>query len=186
MKNKKAGVIWSLLISAFAVTSLAATDAVDVKLKFSFKNAELSEMIERYAKVSGRKVIVDPAVRGRATIMLSGEVSQSEAFEALSDALAINGYSYVEKGDTIVVQTARTIQRGLNPVSTELPSLKPERMATWVYRPLTVTADELNKQLHHLVSKDGEMTAANGKLLFTDFTSTLHRIEKVLKEVDRK
>ena len=27
---------------------------------------------------------------------------------------------------------------------------------------------------------------ATFKLLFTDFTSTLHRIEKVLKEVDRK
>lgn len=30
------------------------------------------------------------------------------------------------------------------------------------------------------------MTAANGKLMFTDYTSTLHRIEKVLKEIDRK
>lgn len=186
MRSMKVRFVLGLLISTFAVTSLAATDAADAKLKFSFKNAELSEMIERYAKVSGKKIIVDPSVRGRASIMLVGEVSQREAFEALCDALAVNGYSYIEKGDTIVVQTARTIQRGLNPVSAELPSLKPERVATWVYRPLTLNADELIKQLRQMISKDGEMTVANGRLLFTDFTSTLHRIEKVLKEIDRK
>ena len=53
-------------------------------------------------------------------------------------------------------------------------------------RPLALKADELIKQLRQMISKDGEMTVANGRLLFTDFTSTLHRIEKVLKEIDRK
>src|SRR5688500_1783258 len=99
----------------------------------NFNKKEISKINETYSKASVQKFVVDPGVRGMASIFLPEPVTLEEVFNQLSTALAINGFAISKQGDTMVVQSARNIQRSLNEVSTERPSIKPERMYTWVY-----------------------------------------------------
>ncbi|MES2856117.1 MAG: hypothetical protein V4692_09650 [Bdellovibrionota bacterium] len=156
------------------------------RIKFAFKDAEIVTVIETYAKASGQKFVLDASVRGKTTILTESEVTLDEAFALLSDALSLNGFAIAERDRVMNVAAARNIQRDLIPTLTELPPLRPQRMATLVVRVKHTTADEINKRLRILPSRDGEMTAyAPNQLIITDWTSNLHRIAAIIKEVDQ-
>lgn len=176
----------SLALSCAATSFSALAVAAEPTFRFSFDNGELTQMISTYAKATGQKFVVDPSVRGKATLLLPAEVSASEAFNQLSSALALNGFAISEQGDTMVVMAARNIQRSLIPVVSELPPLKPERMVAWSVTLKNVKAKDINNQVRILPSKDGEMMPYDpgNKLVFIDWVSNIHRINKIIGELD--
>ncbi|MFZ4404095.1 MAG: secretin N-terminal domain-containing protein [Pseudobdellovibrionaceae bacterium] len=175
------------LLSILLITLTATFASAENKIKMYYKNAELIQVIEDYSKASGQKFVIDPAVRGIISIFLQETVSTDEAFNQLSSALAINGYAISKQGDTMVIKSARNIQRDLIEVSTERPSIKPERMYTWVYTVKNVSADRLNRDLRILTSKDGDMAinTNTNQIILSDWVSNLNRVADLLKEVDK-
>jgi type II secretory pathway component GspD/PulD (secretin) len=164
-----------------------AKSAAEKTLKFHFDNAELKDIIAAYAKASGQKFVIDPSVKGKASILNTKDTSITEAFALLSSALAVNSFAISEQGDTMIVESARTAERSLIPLYKELPDLKPERMASMVFELKFVSADEINKRLRILPSKDGEMTPyqPTNKLFVTDWVSNIRRIAEIINEIDQ-
>jgi type II secretory pathway component GspD/PulD (secretin) len=172
----------AIILVTFALSFASAEE----KIKMYFNNEDLTKIIEMYSKASGQKFIVDPGVRGRISIFLQEPVTLLEAFNQVSSALAINGYAISKQGDTMVIKSARNIQRDLIEVSTEVPSLKPERMYTWIYTAKNVPATQINRDLRILPSRDGEMNIneRTNQIIITDWASNLNRVAVVLKEID--
>jgi general secretion pathway protein D len=143
-------------------------------------------VLKEYSKWTGQKFVVDPAVKAKVTILSPQPVARDEAFNLLSSAMASNGFAISKQGDTMYVSSARNIQRNLLEVTTELPSLKPERMVTWVINLKYVKADEVNKQLRILTSRDGELVpfTDRNQLIVTDWSSNLHRIGQIVSKTD--
>lgn len=156
-------------------------------ISFSYENQEITKMIQDYAKASGKTFIVDPGVRGKISIYQADKVSLDVAYELLSSALAVNGYAISIQNGTYLVKSARNIQRDLIEVTTQLPSLKPERMVSYVISFKHASSESILRNLRILPSKDGEMVSIpeTNQLIVTDWTSNLHRIDKTLKELDR-
>lgn len=130
--------IFILISLVFAQTTFAQ------KMKLNFKNEDIAKLVERYSQSSGQKFILDASVRGSVSIFNPTEVTHEEAFNQISTALALNGFGISQQGDTMVIQPARNVQRSLVQVSSELPTLKPERMALG---PLTYNSVLPNKSL---------------------------------------
>jgi general secretion pathway protein D len=166
--------------------SCAAFATDDKTVDFNYKNAEVGKVIADYAKASGQKIIVDPAARGSVTVINPHSVSLNEAFDQLSSAMALIGLGFSKQGDTMIVMQARALQRNLIDVGRELPPPKPERMYTWVINLKYASADEVNKQLRILTSRDGELVpyTLNNQIYVTDWTSNLYRISKIINEID--
>lgn len=175
-----------LAVFMFATAAMAQSKS-DVKIKMYFPNEELVKVIDFYSKSSGQKMILDPNVHGKVSILVSDELTLDEAFNQLSSALALNGYAISKQGDTMMIASARNVQRSLVEVSAERPNLKPERMVTWVYTVKNLPADAINRDLRILCSKDGEMSVnmSKNQLIFTDWASNLNRIADLLKEIDK-
>lgn len=174
----------ALILVTFAMNLAPAED----KIKMYCNNEELTNVIEFYSKASGQKFVVDPSVRGKISIFIQEPVSLPDAFNQLSTALAVNGYAISKQGDTMVIKSARNIQRDLIEVSTERPSLKPERMYTWIYNVKNLPVESINQDLRILVSKDGEMAvnSSTNQIVFTDWVSNLNRVAELMKELDKK
>lgn len=171
-------IVFVLSVFLFPLSTLA--------LNFNFNNEEIAKMVESYSKATKQKFVIDPSVRGKATITAADDVPAEEAFNLLSTALAVNGYAISKQGDTMVIRNARNIQRDLIETSTELPTLKPERMATWVVHLKNVPVELVNREIRIFPSKDGEMSIfqSRNQLIISDYTSNLHRIAAILKEID--
>lgn len=178
-----------ILISLFTF-SVKAEEKVfrpEDKISMNFVNEDLIKVIETYAKQSKQKFIIDAGVRGKVSILLSEPVSVTEAFNHLSSALAINGFAISTQGDTMVIKSARNVQRDLHEVGYEKPALKPERMYTWIYQLKHVSAAQVNRDFRIFPSKDGEITVDmnQNQLVISDFVSNLWRIADILKGIDR-
>lgn len=155
-------------------------------LPFHFDKGELTAMLAAYAKASGRKIIVDPGVRGSVSVYLPGEVTLDEAFNIVCDALALNGFSIVENGDTWIVRSARNAQRDMIPTVTVLPPPRPNRMMTMIFKLKHANPDDVLKQLRILPSKDGEMTLfePTKQLIVSDYAANINRISRILETID--
>jgi type II secretory pathway component GspD/PulD (secretin) len=172
---------------AASMIFLSISASANDKIKMYFNNEELTQIIEVYSKASGQKFVVDPSVRGKISIFIQEPIAVEEAFSQLSSALAINGFAISKQGDTMIIKSARNIQRDLIEVSSEKPTLKPERMYTWVYKAKFIPVEDINRDLRILPSKDGELSVNthNNQLIITDWVSNLHRVSDILKELDR-
>jgi general secretion pathway protein D len=175
------------VIATLILASSWAFAAPEGTIKLYVKNDELMNVIELYSKASGQKFVIDPGVRGKISILNQEPITISEAFNQLSTALSINGFAISKQGDTMVIKSARNIQRDLVEVSTELPALKPERMATWVITFKNVPAITVNREFRIFPSKDGEMNVSEtgNQIVITDWTANLHRIAEIVKQIDK-
>ena len=176
-----------LFLSALCAVYAAQVFAAEkTTIDFNYKQVDILKVIEDYAKASGQKFIVAPGVRARITITNSGPVTLPEAYNQMSLALALNSVGISKQEDVSVVNESRNIQRDLIDVGPELPALKPEKMFTWVINLKYSSADEINKQLRILTSKDGELVpyVRTNQILVTDWVSNLYRIAKIIKEID--
>lgn len=178
----------SAFLALFSGLVLAIPAAAEeATVKFAFTDTDVRQMIEVYAKASGKKVLVDPGVRGKATLHAPEPVSLDEAFNLLSSALEMNGFSITERDDLLYVASSRNMQRNLVPIYREAPPLKPSRMATMIIDLKHADASEINSRLRILPSKDGEMMPyePTNQLIVNDYTPNLIRIHKLIQELDR-
>jgi type II secretory pathway component GspD/PulD (secretin) len=175
------------VIATLILASSWAFAASETTIKLNIKNDELLNVIETYSKASGQKFVIDPSVRGKISILNQQPITLPEAFNQLSSALAINGFAISTQGDTMIIKTARNIQRDLVEVSTELPALKPERMATWIVSFKNIPAINVNRDMRIFPSKDGEMNVnvTGNQIIITDWTGNLHRIAQIVKQLDQ-
>jgi type II secretory pathway component GspD/PulD (secretin) len=175
------------LISVLVGLLFSASALAQQKLNMNCMNEELMTVIAAYSKAANQKFVIDPNVRGKVTILLPDLVTIEEAFNHLSTALAINGYAISKQGDTMVIRSARNVQRDLIEVSTNRPTPKPERMYTWIFKPKYLSVDSISRELRMLISKDGELTvnSRTNQLIIADFTSNLNRVIDLLTELDK-
>lgn len=159
------------------------------KIKMNFVNEEIPMIIEHYAKESGTRFIVDSTVRGKISILNQDKVTLEEAYNQLSEALAINGFAILKKEDYSIIRNARSVQRdGIDVYINEVPSLRPQRMATWVVTLKNVSARELQQNIGRLLNSSyGELQVypEKNQLVVTDFTSSINRIAKMVLEMDK-
>ena len=174
------------LICVLSIALLSPFAHAEEKMKMNFTNEELVKIIQAYSKASGQKFVVDPGVRGKVSILIPEPVTLPEAFNQLSSALALNGYAISKQEDTMIITSARNIQRNLIEVSSERPALKPERMYSWVYNAKHASVSQINRDLRILPSRDGEMNIyePGNQMIITDWASNLNRIAEVLKQID--
>lgn len=176
--------IFSIALTLFAFNWASAQE----KMKFNFMNEELTKIIDTYSKATNSKMVIDSTVRGNITIMNPNEVTTEEALNQLSEGLAINGFSMNKREDYYVIRNARSAQRDALEISTSLPSLKPQRMATWIVTLKNVPVAEMHSQIVRVaLSSYGEMVynRKSNQIMVSDFTASLHRINSMLLEFDR-
>ena len=173
------------LLVTLSINFVLAAD----KIKMNFVNEEIPLIIEHYAKESGTRFIVDSTVRGKISILNQDKVTLEEAYNQLSEALAINGFAILKKEDYSIIRNARSVQRdGIDVYINEVPSLRPQRMATWVVTLKSVSARELQQNIGRLLNSSyGELQVypEKNQLVVTDFTSSINRIAKMVLEMDK-
>ena len=179
----KFNIICFLTLSIFVFKPAKAQE----KINFNFMNEEIINIIQTYSKASKQKFVIDPNVRGKASIILPEPVPFSEAFDHLSSALALNGYSISNQNDTMVISSARNIQRDFIEVSTKRPALKPQRMMTWIYKPKFLSVEKIVRELRIISSRDGEITSNinTNQIIMTDWVTNINRVASILEELDK-
>jgi general secretion pathway protein D len=78
------------------------------KSAFTFENADIKAVIAEVARLTGVTFVFDPIrVQGTITVLAPGEVTPAQAVDLLRSALALHGYTILEKPEGMWVVPAR-------------------------------------------------------------------------------
>lgn len=153
----------------------------------NFPNAEITDVIKAIGQLTGKNFIIDPGVRGKISIIAPSKVTVAEAYKAFLAALAINGFTVVPYGKFLKVKASRNAQRDSIETYTGAYAPTSDIYITRIIHLKHISAEEVNKRLRVLPSKDGEMTPyePTNSLLITDYGANVERMVKIIKELDR-
>lgn len=159
----------------------------DLIESFDYPNAEITDVIKAMSQLTGKNFIIDPTVRGKISIIAPSQITMAEAWKAFLAALAVNQFTVVPYGKFLKVKSTRNAQR--DSIETYSGKYYPNSdiLITRIVHLKHISADEVNKRLRILPSKDGEMTPyePTNSLIITDFGSNVERIMKIINELDR-
>lgn len=178
--------ISKIMVTIVLLFSLTGVAEEVPKVNFVFKDAELHQVIEVISKLTQKTFEIDPALRGKITIVAPQNVTVDEAYNLFSAGLATNGLAIVQSGAHFRILQARNAVKAGLPVYTEIPDSQPERMVTYVYKPKFVSTSDLNKYLGRSASASGniDVMEPKGTIFISDFISNVIHIKKVFDIVD--
>lgn len=153
---------------------------------FDFPNVEITELVKAIGELTGKNFIIDPGVRGKISIIAPSKITVAEAYNAFLSALAINGFTVVPSGAFWKIKSARNAQR--DSIETYSGAYYPnsDQMITRIIHLKHISAEQVNRDLRILPSKDGEMSVytPTNSIILSDYGSNIDRVMKIISQLD--
>lgn len=152
-----------------------------------FRDADLTEIIDAVATITGKTFIIDPRVRAQVTIRSSTPMSPDAFYQTFLSILQVHGFIAVPSGDVIkIVPDANARQMPAN----DLPnSLNPnsDEVVTQVVMVRNINAAQLVPVLRPLIPQNGHLVAypASNMLIISDRANNISRIMRIVQRLDQ-
>lgn len=173
-------------LSKAGIEEMTNENFPDTIESFDFPNADITDIVKAISELTGKNFIVDPAVRGKISIVAPSKITVAEAYKAFLSALAINGYAVIPSGNFLKIRSARNAQR--DSIETYSGKYYPnaDQMITRIIHLKHISADAVNRDLRILVSKDGEFSPypQTNSLIISDYGSNIDRVMKIISQLD--
>jgi general secretion pathway protein D len=180
-----AAVLLPALVSAADETP--ATSRNEAVAGASLNSMELSELIVRVAKRSGKKFIIDPRVRQ--LVELAGIGLDQVDYPRLLSILRVHGFAaYESAGVVSVVPDANARQLPI-PVTTSVPAKAlGDDLVTVIVQVKNLCAAQLVPVLRPLMPQNAHMAAAlqANTLIIVDHADNARRIIDMIERLDRE
>jgi general secretion pathway protein D len=147
---------------------------------------ELADVIQAYAKRTGKKFIIDPRVR--AIPSFAGIDVDKITYEQLLATLTVNMFAAVAQGDVILVVPDANARQLPTPVYTDANfKAADDELATLLLNPKNACAMQLVPVLRPLMPQAAHMAAFpdTNTLILSDHASNLHRLVTVIEALER-
>lgn len=173
------------LLIALALSAAAVTPAVPASAQYvlNLREADVRAFIQDASRVTGRTMIIDPAVQGRVSVVTERPLSRSEYFELFLSTLRGSGFVAVPAaGGALRIQPVAG-------ASASAPLGASRRtgasgFVTEILRVRRIEAAQAIEALRPLVSRDGSITASRNSIIVSDFADNVRRVRQALAQID--
>lgn len=175
------------LLTCMSATAQQQQASPQATITPAFRDAELTEIIDAVATITGKTFIVDPRVRAQVTIRSSTPMTPDAFYQTFLSILQVHGFIAVPSGDNIKIlpdANARQIPGNdlpntLNPNSDEV--------VTQVISVRNINAAQLVPVLRPLIPQNGHLVAypASNMLIVSDRSNNIARIMRIVQRLDQ-
>ncbi|MBL8265520.1 type II secretion system secretin GspD [Steroidobacter sp.] len=175
------------LLTCMSATAQQQPASQQATITPAFRDAELTEIIDAVATITGKTFIVDPRVRAQVTIRSSTPMTPDAFYQTFLSILQVHGFIAVPSGDNIKIlpdANARQIPGNdlpntLNPNSDEV--------VTQVISVRNINAAQLVPVLRPLIPQNGHLVAypASNMLIVSDRSNNIARIMRIVQRLDQ-
>lgn len=153
----------------------------------AFRDAELTEIIDAVATITGKTFIVDPRVRAQVTIRSSTPMTPDAFYQTFLSILQVHGFIAVPSGDNIKIlpdANARQIPGNDLPNTVNPDS---DEVVTQVISVRNINAAQLVPVLRPLIPQNGHLVAypASNMLIVSDRANNISRIMRIVHRLDQ-
>ncbi len=166
-------------------TAMAQTvpvqDAADIVI--NMRGVEIADVAEQISRITGRTLILDPAVKGVVTVTSAQPLTREGVWELFQSVLRANGFAAVRSGRSWrIVPQASAVRDGGAPTR----STAGQELTTRMIRLSNVPAGEAARVVRPLVANFGSvepLTSPNA-IVVTDYADNVRRIEAIVRQLD--
>ncbi len=171
-----------LLVLALAAPAWAQQPTTEDGHVLNFQDAEIRSLITTVADITGRNIVIDPAVTGRVTVVSSEALDADEVYEVFLSILAVHGFSALSDGKVTRIVPDATARFGANGDTHAGAQDQVTRLIALSH----VRAEEAVPLLRSLVPQSAYLAAhgASNSVLVSDRAASVRRIESVLRRMD--
>ena len=174
-----------LLILALVLVSLPVR-AEEPTYQLNMQGADINEVIDLVARVTGKSFIVDPRVRGQVTVISDRNLTADAIYEIFLATIEVYGFSAVETDNAIKIIGQADIKSAGLDVDTD-GSMSGEEIIIRVFPIQNTSAMELVPILRPLVAKYGHLAGVStaNALIIADRATNIERISEIVELLDR-
>jgi general secretion pathway protein D len=152
----------------------------------NYKDADLSQIIQAVAEVTGKNFIIDPRVNAKVTMLSATPMSPAAFYEAFLSVLQVYGYIAVPAGKVIkIIPNADQRQVPANDLPDNVSATSDE-IVTQVVSLKNVSAAQLVPMLRPLQPPYGHLAAysSGNMLIISDRASNVSRLMRIIARID--
>lgn len=175
-------------LSALVAASLVATpllaqnggQAADVVV--NMRGVEISDVAEQISRITGRTLILDPAVKGMVNVTSAEPLSIDGVWDLFQSVLRVHGFAAVRSGRAwrIIPQASAIRDAGIG------GRLSGQDVTTRMIRLQNVSGEQAVRVFRPLVAQFGsiEAMASPNAIIITDYAENVRRIESLARSLD--
>ncbi|AJP74437.1 general secretion pathway protein GspD [Sphingomonas hengshuiensis] len=168
-------------VAAPAQTIPAAEQGADVVI--NMRGVEIADVADQISRITGRTLILDPAVKGIVTVTSATPLTPAGVWELFQSVLRANGFSAVRSGRAWrVVPAANAVRDGGAPSR----GVAGQELVTRMIRLSNVPSADVARVVRPLVATFGSvepLTAPNA-IVVTDYADNVRRVEAIARQLD--
>ncbi|MFD1786587.1 type II secretion system secretin GspD [Sphingomonas floccifaciens] len=174
----------SMLALALAGTALSAQQApAPSDIVVNMRGVEIADVAEQISRLTGRTLILDPAVKGAVTVTSAEPLSAAGVWDLFQSVLRANGFAAVRSGRAWrIVPQANAIRDGGVPSR----GASGQELITRMIRLSNVPSADAARIVRPLVANFGSvepLTQPNA-IVVTDYADNVRRIEGLARSLD--
>jgi general secretion pathway protein D len=159
----------------------AAQDAGDVVI--NMRGVEIADVADQVSRITGRTLILDPAVKGPVTVTSATPLTPAGVWELFQSVLRANGFAAIRSGRAWrIVPAANAVREGVVPSR----GASGQQLVTRMVRLTNVPAADVARVVRPLVATFGSvepLTTPNA-VVVTDYADNVARIESIARQLD--
>lgn len=182
-----AGPLFRSMILVFALVLFCLpVRAEEPTYQLNMQGADIKEVIDLVARVTGKSFIVDPRVRGQVTVISERELTAAAIYEIFLATIEVYGFSAVETDNAVKIIGQADIKSAGLQVDID-GSITGEQIITRVFPIQNTSAMELVPILRPLVAKYGHLAGVStaNALIISDRATNIERIAEIVELLDK-
>lgn len=171
-----------VIIAALNVPLLHAEGSAELNLR----DVEISQLIETVAQLTGKNFIVDPRVKGQATVITGRKLTKDELYETFLSVLQVHNLSVVEMGGVLKVIPSNIAKQETHPIISDTNEQPSEKFVTKLVQVEHVSALSIVSALRPL-SRTVQIQhhAESNSVVMSGRAGDLRRLEDMIQRMDR-
>ncbi len=175
-------------LSALVAASLVATPLLaqnagqPADVVVNMRGVEISDVAEQISRITGRTLILDPAVKGMVNVTSAEPLSIDGVWDLFQSVLRVHGFAAVRSGRAwrIIPQASAIRDAGIG------GRLSGQDVTTRMIRLQNVSGEQAVRVFRPLVAQFGsiEAMASPNAIIITDYAENVRRIESLARSLD--
>ena len=168
------------VVAAQVQTPAPVADDVVINMR----GADIRDVADQVARITGRTLVIDPAVSGQVNVVSAEPLSRNGVWELFLQVLRTSGFAAVRSGNVWrIVPQAAVIGGGSSETG---PATSNQQIITRVIRLRNLPSDQAVRALRPLVAAAGAIEAISdpNAVVVTDYAENVRRVQQLAQTLD--
>lgn len=173
----------ALALAAMTAQPVLAAQADSADIVVNMRGVEIADVADQISRLTGRTLILDPAVKGSVTVTSATPLTSAGVWELFLSVLRANGFAAVRSGRAWrIVSAGNAVRDG----GVSSRSASGQELVTRMIRLSNVPSAEAARVVRPLVASFGsvEPLAQPNAVVVTDYADNVRRVEAILRSLD--